>query len=321
MEKIDKKDKKLIYELRRNCRQTYSRLSKSVGLSKQMIQYRINRLVRLGMLQKPIAAIDAGRLGYQNYGVYFQWEDDSRKDSFVEEILTDTTVRYAAESSGRTDFVISFYAKRPAVFQRIWDRYTAKYGTAIRSHSIHVSTENRAFDKSYLIGSQPRKENEIFLGSGEKTVGIDENDMSILKELTRNCRASIISIARRCGLSPDTVKSRIKRMEKEGLIQGYVWEPDLGAIGITSYELLLSLTNMDQKRWGELRSYCRSNPNITYFIRSIGKFDVTVIFEVDNDAEFDTRLHKLRKLFSRNIHDFEIVKIVKEHRFKYAPFL
>jgi len=321
MVKIDKKDLKILYELRWNCRQTYNQLSKSVGISNQMIQYRINRLIELGVLEDTSLAIDAGRLGYQNYCVYFQWEDYNQKDAFVKDAINDPATRYLAEGSGTMDFIASFYAKTPIEFQHIWDKYISKYGASIRSHSIYTSTENHNFEKSYLIEAIHSKEREAFLGSSGETVEIDESDIAILKVLSHDARASIISIAKSCRLAPDTVKSRIKRMEKNGLIQGYGWLFNLEPLGIKQYELLLSLRNMDSETWGNLRSYCRTNPNITCFIRSIGEFDADIVFEVRNESEFDKQFYKLRKIFSKYIQDFEIIKIIKEHKFKYAPFL
>ncbi|HID72540.1 TPA: winged helix-turn-helix transcriptional regulator [Candidatus Micrarchaeota archaeon] len=321
MEKIDKKDKILLYELRRNCRQPYSRLAKAAKLSKQMVQYRINRLVKLGVLDSTALAIDAGRLGYQNYGVYFQWGDDTLQDSFVKDIINDPKIRYAAESSGRVDFIVSFYARNPLEFQQMWDGYVSKYGSALRSHSIYVSTENRSFERTRLISARKGKERDVFLGSAGELVEIDDSDMKILKVLSHNARASIISIAKKCALSPDTVKSRMRRMEKSGLIQGYAWLYNPTPLGLGMYELLLSLRGMDSKKWDELRAHCRSNPKITYFIRSIGAFDADIVFEVRDDSEFYEELHKLRKLFSIHIHDFDVAKILKEHKFSYAPFL
>ncbi len=321
MENIDKKDRILLYELRKNCRQTYSWLAKATSLSKQMVQYRINRLVRLGVLDGTVLEIDAARLGYQNYGVYFQWEDYSLKEAFVRDLLKHPFLRYAAEGSGRMDFVVSFYAKTPVEFQHIWDKLISKHGSTIRSHSIHASTENRAFERSHLIGEHRRKGKETFLGSAGEKTEIDDHDIKILKILALNARASLISIAKKCNLTAETVKSRIKRMEDEGLIQGYGWVYNREPLGLHQYELLLSLTNMDSEKWNALLSYCRSNTHISYFIRSIGEFDATIIFEVYSEAEFDKEFRELRVRFSRNIHDFEIVKIVKEHQFKYAPFL
>jgi len=317
---IDKHDCKLLHELRMNCRQSNTQLAKSTGLSKQRVNYRINRLVREGVLDGKVLRIDAGRLGYHNYGVYFQWDDDAVKDHFVKDLLMDRFARYAAECSGRIDFVVSFYAKTPTEFRNMWDRYSARYGASIRRHFIYVSTENRAFDKAYLL-NEPGKRTESFLGSPEVLVDIDEVDTAILKVLEKDCKTSIISIAKSCSIVPETVKQRIRRMEGTGLIQGYGWLFNKEPLNLSIYEVLLSLRNMNPAVWVELLAYCRSNPNIVYYIRSIGSHDLDIVFEVGSDMDFDRQLHNLRKRFAANIQEFEIVKIVKEHLFRYAPFL
>jgi DNA-binding Lrp family transcriptional regulator len=52
-------------------------------------------------------------------------------------------------------------------------------------------------------------------------MNIDEVDRKILSELLRDCRRSYRSIARRAGVSVGTVLSRIRRLEKTGVIRGY----------------------------------------------------------------------------------------------------
>jgi len=60
----------------------------------------------------------------------------------------------------------------------------------------------------------------ISLASTEQLT-IDDVDRKILNELLRDCRRSYRSIARRAGVSVGTVLSRIRRMEKAGVIKGY----------------------------------------------------------------------------------------------------
>lgn len=50
---------------------------------------------------------------------------------------------------------------------------------------------------------------------------IDELDSKILAELLKDSRLSFRQIAKRVGSSVGTVLSRIRRMEREGLIKGY----------------------------------------------------------------------------------------------------
>jgi DNA-binding Lrp family transcriptional regulator len=57
--------------------------------------------------------------------------------------------------------------------------------------------------------------------SSVERLAIDDVDRKILNELLRDCRRSYRSIARRAGVSVGTVLSRIRRLEKAGLIKGY----------------------------------------------------------------------------------------------------
>jgi len=57
--------------------------------------------------------------------------------------------------------------------------------------------------------------------SSVERVHIDETDRRILSELLRDCRRSYRAIARRADISVGTVLSRIRRMEKSGIIRGY----------------------------------------------------------------------------------------------------
>lgn len=57
--------------------------------------------------------------------------------------------------------------------------------------------------------------------SSTERVHIDDTDRKILSELLRDCRRSYRAIARRAGISVGTVLSRIRRMEKNGIIRGY----------------------------------------------------------------------------------------------------
>jgi len=63
--------------------------------------------------------------------------------------------------------------------------------------------------------------NEPAVMAPPEHLGIDEVDRKILTELLRDCRRSYRSISRRAGVSVGTVLTRIRRLEKIGVIKGY----------------------------------------------------------------------------------------------------
>lgn len=317
MEKIDKKDRILIYELSNNCRQSFSSLAKKAGISKQMVHYRVSRLIRLKILRETLLTIDVGKLGYQNYVVYFQWNKRQYEKEFVGELMKCPSIRYASGGTGKINFVVTFNAKSPMEFQKTWDDILSRYEGAIKVYSIQVITEYRNFESCGIIGGQDRDPEGSCLITGEKRVSVDDLDRRILKILCDNARAPLVSIATETGSSPDTVKGRIRRMEDEGLIQAYQWLYNLKAVGLRWYEVPISLTNMTKETWGSLYRYCKSNPRIVLYVRSIGKFEVMVLFEVSDDSEFDSEINKLHGLFSENIRDFEIMKVDDIYKFRF----
>lgn len=317
MGKIDKKDRILLHELSNNCRQGFSALAKKAGISKQMVHYRVSRLIRLRILRETILVVDVGKLGYQNYGVYFQWNNRRHEKRFVEELKACPFVRYASGGTGKLNFVVTFNARSPMGFQRIWDGFLHRYEGALKVYSIQVITEYRGFESCALDGEQGRRPAGPSLMTGDERVALDSLDGSILKILCDDARASLVRIARETGSSPDTVKGRIRRMEEEGLIQGYQWMVDLRAVGLRWYEVPISLTDMTKQKWESLYQYCSSNPRIALYVRSMGRFEVMLLFEVSDDLEFDSEINRLHELFSKNIRDFEIMKVDDIYKFRF----
>lgn len=62
---------------------------------------------------------------------------------------------------------------------------------------------------------------------------VDKFDLAILKVLQGDARASLQDISKRVGLSPTPCWNRIRKMEADGVIQGYTVRIDPAALGYT----------------------------------------------------------------------------------------
>jgi DNA-binding Lrp family transcriptional regulator len=60
---------------------------------------------------------------------------------------------------------------------------------------------------------------------------LDDTDRRILLELRKNCRRSYREIASEMKLSPATLIERMRRLERDGVILGYVPNFDYGLLG------------------------------------------------------------------------------------------
>ena len=75
MYKLDLKDRKILYELDLNCRQSNTQIGKKVGLKKDVVSYRINNMEKEGIIKDYWTVIDTFKLGYNVFRVYLIFQD------------------------------------------------------------------------------------------------------------------------------------------------------------------------------------------------------------------------------------------------------
>jgi len=112
-------------------------------------------------------------------------------------------------------------------------------------------------------------------------VNIDEVDRRILGELLRDCRRSYRSIARRAGVSVGTILTRIRRLEKAGIIKGYTAILDHERLG---YQLtVLAEISVSKGKLLEMEEAISKLPN------TCGVYDVTGLTDAIVLAKFRNR--------------------------------
>lgn len=110
---------------------------------------------------------------------------------------------------------------------------------------------------------------------------LDETDVKILKTLSLDSRLSSRQIAKQCGVSIGTVLSRIRRMEKEGIIKGYSALLDHESLG---YALtVVSEITVSKGRLLEVENEIARLPNVC------GVYDVTGLIDAIIIAKFKNR--------------------------------
>lgn len=75
---------------------------------------------------------------------------------------------------------------------------------------------------------------------------MDENDKKILKELTDNSRMPISKISLKTGIPDSTVSNRIKKLEKNNIIENYTTIINPEAIGIKVTAMIIIQTETEK---------------------------------------------------------------------------
>lgn len=114
---------------------------------------------------------------------------------------------------------------------------------------------------------------------------MDQMDLVIIKRMTENARVSFRKIAEELGVSPDTVISRYKAMQNEGVIRGstVVLDPQkIGYKGMAAFMIDTSPTNVigteaTQPTVSSILETVIKMPDIILATKTVGDHDMLAI--------------------------------------------
>ena len=323
MVKLDLKDRKILYELDLNCRQSNSQIGKKVGLKRDVIGYRIKKLEDEGIISNYWALIDTFKLGYNVFRVYinFQYMTSDIKKEIIQ-YFVDYDKSWAVISvKSEIDLTVIIWVKDIFEFYQFWDSTLDKFEDYFAKYTISIYIKGIAYKKSYLLPDKEDKSGREMntVSCGGKSVEIDDIDYKLLNELAENARAPLIELAEKLGCSSQNVTYRIKNLIKSEIIKGFRVNLDLSKLDLHHYKVDIFLKEHKLKR--SILDYLEEKPYIEYINLSIGWSDLGPEFVVKDFDELMKILDEINAKFSGAIKKQSYFIAEKVHKLRCLPEL
>ena len=221
MIKIDKLDRKIISELDMNARTPITQLAKAVRTSREVVNYRIKILTKKGIISGIQTFFNPAKVGYNIYRVLIRLDsmDERTIKEFQDFFIKHNSVMWFAKLGGRWDYVIEFFAKSNDEFNILLKNSFEKFEKLIKLYEVMVILEINSYNRKYIFDN--KKHQTFKIGGKIGNTKLDEIDKKIIKELTLNSQLSNSEIGEKLKLARNTIKSRIKKLEENRVIEGY----------------------------------------------------------------------------------------------------
>jgi Lrp/AsnC family transcriptional regulator for asnA, asnC and gidA len=146
---------------------------------------------------------------------------------------------------------------------------------------------------------------------GEKGMNLDETDVKILKTLISDARLSSRQMSKKSGVSIGTVLTRMKKMEKDGVIRGYSAIVDHEKLG---YQLTaLTEITVSKGRLLEVENEISRMPNVCCVYDVTGLTDAFVITKFKSREELSVFAKRLLALpFVERTNTHVVLTTIKE---------
>ncbi|MEK6757518.1 MAG: Lrp/AsnC family transcriptional regulator [Nanoarchaeota archaeon] len=150
---------------------------------------------------------------------------------------------------------------------------------------------------------------------------IDKKDIEIIRSLEKNARTSILNLAKKVKLSHETVRYRINKLVKSGVIENFTVSVDKRKLGYEIYAvIMISTWNYTEEQWKNFLDYLVNNKNITAIEKITGNYDLKIAFWAKDSDEFDNITQTIKTKFSSMIKEWQTFIFTKLIKWGELPF-
>lgn len=320
MVKLDTKDKKILFELDRNSRQTYREIAHKIRLSKDSTFYRIKRLEKEGIIQQYQTVIDVGKLGYISFRIFYKLQNTTTKieEEIINYLKNQKIVAWIVSIEGYWNINTWILCKEISELEKFWKEFTSKYLNYLADKQLSIFTDITYYSRAFFLEN---KKNDISITfvTTPKQLDVDSVDIRILELLNLNAKMPIIEISKRIRMSAKQISLRIKNLEKKKIIVGYRTMFNLEKLGYLYYRLHIKVKDLTLEREKAFRQFTFAHPNIIYDHYSIGGPDLEIDIQVESVEALRKIVKEIKDKFSVIIQEYDVLRYLKEHKYMYLP--
>ncbi|MDO8554781.1 MAG: winged helix-turn-helix transcriptional regulator [Candidatus Micrarchaeota archaeon] len=317
-ELLDIKDKKILYELDMGARQSLSAIAKKVGLSREVVYYRIQQLEKKGVIEGYYTALDVSKLGliYCRFFLKYRVMLHESEEKLLEYCKKSSLITWVALGEGKWDITIVILAKNLGEIETLYDDLSSKFGAYFQNPYLTIAFRIYHYKHNYLYGTEDTK--ELILGENIP-VKVDHIDLAIIHVLSSNARMSIIDIAKKLSNSPKTVDYRIRNLIKKEVIIGFRTKLNTRLLGYDHQKVFLTLQNFTKEKQKKLHTYLRLHPSVIYITKPMGMHNLEFEIMVKGTNELHEFIREFKSQFSDIIIDYDTMLNYAEPLLEYIP--
>ncbi|MDH2900593.1 MAG: Lrp/AsnC family transcriptional regulator [archaeon] len=133
---------------------------------------------------------------------------------------------------------------------------------------------------------------------------MDQIDAKLLNELAKNSSQSTKKLAEKIGVTRQTVASRITKLEKRKIIDGFRAKIDYSKLGYNIFFVLfLKLGSFDEALLSAALDDFRASHHVLMDASVTGEWDIMQILAFRNTKEYDQYIANLRTKYGKVFRD------------------
>lgn len=314
---LDTLDKEILYALDHDSRQTVADLARLLEVTRDRVSYRVEKLVKSGVITGFSAVLNPYKLGLSAYKTYLRLRNDRRRIAQITRFLSQHPhIYWVAECEGSWDFIFVAFSQTPMGFHVLQNALLEQFSEIVLDYSVYTLVDVTFFRKRFFLEEGSAS---VSFGGNLEAAKVDEVDLRIAEQLASDCRRTYKEIAKATKVSEAVVSSRVSRLEELGVILGYHISVDYTTLGMTMFKVQVQLQKFSDQGEERILQFCKKNPFIALFIRQIGDYKIELELETYGYDHLNEIRREIREEFPELIKQMDAT-VIRDQRYRFAPF-
>lgn len=313
---MDNNDKKILLALLKDSRTPVTQISKKTGLTREIVQYNINKLEKEGIIKEYLTRIYQPQFCFGVACILWKLTNTNSVSlkEIIQKIQNHKSINWCAQLCGTYDIISTLPYRNLQDLSQVISELSSSIGKYLKEYELLLYIDEYVFDRTGLILEQESEKSLVKKISFNKlnNTKLDDVDINILKSLSINSRIKNKEISKKIGISEDSVRNRIFSLEKKEVITGYTVSIDPTKIGYEGYFLGLHINHMTYELEMKIAYFCKIFPYIVFCAKTSGKYNVVITLFAKNRLHFKEILERIRQEFENEISDFEFQLLLSE---------
>ncbi len=330
---LDSLDKKILFSLSKNSRFPLSKIAKIVRKKPGTVNYRFNKLISSKVITGFRTCVNTRSLGYLSFHILLDLGgiSEDTKNKMISSLKKNKNVNVIITYTGKWNLELGVFSKDISSFNdflkelfssfKINDYLILILGDTIKS-SILPKSFFKGIDLSRLNFSKFKNDysfHKDFLIRKKIPLQLDNKDKLILSFLSNDCLISNNILAKKVGLSKETLVKKIKNLIHSGIIVDFRPVINFSSLGYSLQSVLLTLTQEGYRSLDKVKSFLKESDDVLWATFSKGGADVLIYTLYQDPFLIHDFINELRLAVPGAISSFEILFAYEEHKYLFYP--
>ena len=293
--KLNKEDEELLGYLYHNHKESVSEIARNTSLKRHQVEYRMKKYEDKGLIRKYFPVFNYSVFGYNEQVVfYLKFEKIDHIDIFLETLENHDNVINYGEIYNKYDIYLTGIFESSKDVHEFIDSLFKDGDCLVTDYDILQPIHSELYPLKFFNNSEKLS---YILSEEKEQVEIDEKDRAILKQLGKDGRSKLKTLARAADISPENAHRRLKTLRKH-VILGNRIQFDMTVLDFAFAQFFINFKLFDDDIRRKIKEYATREKLIQTLIINTGKPHCMIQYLYRDKKDLRKSIKRLRQHLS-----------------------